>query len=172
LKLFVNISDKRYEVEIPTDENIGRISVDGHKLNVDYNKISGDKTVSLIIDGRIFTAEYNPLEDICQVQIEGYNYNALVTDERRDAINRLIGTKKVSNEALQKIKAPMPGLIVKLNVSEGDTVKQGQGVIVIEAMKMENDIPSPIDGVVSELYVDDGKIVEKGELLLIIKRNQ
>ena len=68
----------------------------------------------------------------------------------------------------QSVEAEMPGKVVKVNVAAGDSVSEGQGVVVVEAMKMENEIPSPIDGVVKELAVAEGDTVEAGALLFTI----
>lgn len=66
------------------------------------------------------------------------------------------------------VLAPMPGLIIKINVTVGDSVAAGQCVVVMEAMKMENDIPAPVSGTVSEIRVQKGADVSTGEVLLVI----
>ncbi|WP_097027366.1 biotin/lipoyl-containing protein [Clostridium peptidivorans] len=68
----------------------------------------------------------------------------------------------------QKIEAPMPGSIVKVAVKPGDIVKNGQLLLVLEAMKMENEIVSPVDGTVNLVAVDTGQSVNSGELLIQI----
>jgi len=65
--------------------------------------------------------------------------------------------------------SPMPGTILKVNVKEGDTVKVGDSVVVLEAMKMENDITAPKDGVVKALYVTGGQAVAKGDALFEVE---
>ena len=66
-------------------------------------------------------------------------------------------------------KAPMPGLIVVIDVEEGERVKKGQQLLIIEAMKMENPISSPADGIVSDIRIEPGQAVDKGALLMVIK---
>ncbi len=75
-------------------------------------------------------------------------------------------TKRAS--ARREVKAPMPGKVVKLLVGAGDTVASGQGVLLFEAMKMQNEIKSPQDGVVGELAVDEGQVVESRDRLFVI----
>jgi glutaconyl-CoA/methylmalonyl-CoA decarboxylase subunit gamma len=75
---------------------------------------------------------------------------------------------KASNAAGEKIQCPMPGTIVKVNVTEGATVKKGDVLVVLEAMKMENEIMSPVDGTVAQLSVAKGAAVNTGDLLLVI----
>lgn len=169
MKLYIDISDRRYEVELPISGNIDKVMVDGRETPVDYRLIRDDKAASLIINGITYTAEFDPAEDTCRIQIDGRDFNVVISDDRSDAIERLIGMKQSSRDAAHEIKAPMPGLVVKLNVSEGDSVSKGQGVVVVEAMKMENEIPAPISGVVQKVLVEPGKAVDKGELLLVVK---
>ncbi|MEG0775570.1 biotin/lipoyl-containing protein [Clostridium sp.] len=75
---------------------------------------------------------------------------------------------KTSNAAGEKIQCPMPGTIVKVNVTEGSTIKKGDVLVVLEAMKMENEIMSPVDGTVAQLSVSKGAAVNTGDLLLVI----
>ena len=69
----------------------------------------------------------------------------------------------------KKIVAPMPGLVVRLNVSVGDSVIVGQGLVVVEAMKMENELKAPADGVVASIAVQPGQTVDKGAVLLVLE---
>ncbi len=69
----------------------------------------------------------------------------------------------------QTVEAEMPGKVVRVNLAPGDAVGQGQGVVVVEAMKMENEIPSPIDGVVKEVAVSAGQTVEAGAVLFVVE---
>jgi len=135
---------------------------------VDFKWIRVREAVSLIIDGVAFTAEFIPSENGCQVHIGGRSFDVNIADERTDAINRIVGTGNVKLDSVGEIKAPMPGLIVKIPINEGDRITRGQAVIVVEAMKMENEIKSPIDGAVKKILVEPGKVVDKGQLLLVI----
>ncbi len=73
-----------------------------------------------------------------------------------------IGLGKKAND----IKAPMPGIILSINVKEGQEVKEGETLLILEAMKMENAIGSPKDGVIKSIFIKSGETVEKGELLI------
>ena len=72
-------------------------------------------------------------------------------------------------EGATKVAAPMPGTILKINVAVGQTVKSGDAVCVLEAMKMENDIPAPADGVVASVNVTTGATVQSGDILVTLK---
>lgn len=75
---------------------------------------------------------------------------------------------KTTNAAGEKIECPMPGTIVKVNVTEGATIKKGDVLVVLEAMKMENEIMSPVDGTVAQVNVTKGAAVNSGDLLVVI----
>jgi pyruvate carboxylase subunit B len=92
---------------------------------------------------------------------------AEVVDERTRALREMTGGHEV--EAELTVTAPMPGLVVRLEVQLGDRVKAGQGVIIVEAMKMENELKAPGDGVVARIEVEPGQAVEKGSILLVLE---
>lgn len=75
---------------------------------------------------------------------------------------------KTTNAQGEKMECPMPGTIVKVNVAEGDVVKKGTVLVVLEAMKMENEIMAPIDGTIAQINVAKGAAVNTGDLLLVI----
>jgi len=172
LKLFVDISDRRYEIEVPDSSSVDRLTVDGRSIEVDYRWLSESNTLSLIIDGITHTVALTSDEDGCIIQVDGRDLNATIRDERSEAIRKLVGAKQVRKDTANEIKAPMPGLVVKVNVSEGDVVKKGQGVMVVEAMKMENEIHSPSDGIVKKMMVETGKAVDKNELLITLEMSK
>jgi biotin carboxyl carrier protein len=90
-----------------------------------------------------------------------------VADERR--LRLRAGTAGFSAEGKQLIVAPMPGKVVKVLVKVGDEVKQGQGLVVVEAMKMENELKSPKDGKVVELFAKEGTAVENNAKLVVVE---
>jgi biotin carboxyl carrier protein len=69
----------------------------------------------------------------------------------------------------QKVSVPMPGKVIAVLVSEGDVVEKGQGLVIVEAMKMENEVRSPIAGAVKEIKVKQGETVEAGAVLLVVE---
>src|SRR5690606_13009749 len=95
--------------------------------------------------------------------IEGQPVTAEVVDERTKAIRAMAGAEETASAGV--LVAPMPGMVVRILVEPGQTVAAGQGVIVVEAMKMENELRSPAAGVVAHIAVSAGQTVEKGALL-------
>lgn len=97
--------------------------------------------------------------------VDGYRFDLEALDERTSAIREL---SKLSGKAAgpAPLIAPMPGLIVRINVKAGDKVGQGQGLVVMEAMKMENELRAPTAGTVKSVMVTTGTAVEKGTVLI------
>jgi acetyl/propionyl-CoA carboxylase alpha subunit len=147
-------------------ESVYELTVDGKTSRVDASK-SGRMIYSVIEGGHQYEAileERGPHG--FDVLIAGRLFHLAATDERHKLLSQ---ASKVQAEGKQTITAQMPGKIVKLAVALGDTVAEGQGLVVIEAMKMENEIPSPIDGVVVEIGVREGEAVEMGATLLVVE---
>lgn len=99
------------------------------------------------------------------VAAEGSRLTATVLDERSQAIRAMAKGAAVPHGPVQ-IRAPMPGLVVRVPVQEGADVTSGTGLVVVEAMKMENELKSPVDGTVGKVHVAPGARVEKGALLV------
>jgi pyruvate carboxylase subunit B len=99
------------------------------------------------------------------VSAEGSRLTALVVDERSRAIRALAGAAP-GHQGPAVVRAPMPGLVVRLLVAAGDRVAGGAGLVVVEAMKMENELKAPAAGVVARVHVSPGARVEKGAALV------
>jgi pyruvate carboxylase subunit B len=102
-----------------------------------------------------------------ELQRGGERFSVEALDERTRAIREMAGGEDV--EAEKTVVAPMPGLVLRLEVAEGDQVVEGQGVVVVEAMKMENELKAPADGTVTRISVSAGDTVEKGATLVVLE---
>jgi biotin carboxyl carrier protein len=101
-----------------------------------------------------------------EVMIEGRPYIVTVEDERTRALASLAGGAHVSGDA--PIRAPMPGLVVNVLAEQGSAVERGQTVVVLEAMKMENDLTTPRAGVIKAVRVERGQTVNQGDVLVVV----
>jgi biotin carboxyl carrier protein len=101
-----------------------------------------------------------------QMSIDGYRFEVEALDERARAIRAMAGTATGAAAALPVLKAPMPGLIVRVHVALGDVVVAGQALVVMEAMKMENELRAPAAGTVRSVTATPGTAVEKGAVLV------
>lgn len=123
----------------------------------------------VIIDNRSFTAEvvsHNKDEKQFQIRVN-HNLYSLKVHDRYDVLLKELGLDALQSKKVSDLKAPMPGLVVDVAVSEGQEVKQGDKLLVLEAMKMENILKSPADAVVKQIKVKKGNTVEKNEILIL-----
>src|SRR5918995_7475878 len=167
MAFIATLGDQTYTVEI---EEIGkalyRVSVDGNEFLVDGKK-TGRTNYSLIVDDRSFEIEVDHADDEYRVLVDGRSYRVNLVNERR---MRVGGAQPgLELQGRQKISVPMPGKVIAVLVSEGDTVEKGLGLVIVEAMKMENEVRSPIAGEVKEIKVTPGETVEGGAVLLIVE---
>lgn len=129
---------------------------------------------SLLIEGRsydvfarVISKPGDKTGQTYEIFLEGQRFEVRVEDERTRLLAGLSGTAVNSGEA--QVTAPMPGLVVNIPVEPGESVTEGQTVAILEAMKMENDLPSPIDGVITEVKVQKGQTVDQGDVLVVVK---
>jgi biotin carboxyl carrier protein len=123
--------------------------------------------VSMLVDGQSYHLEFEEAGDEVGVLVRGQVARVDVADERR--LRLRAGSAGFSVEGRQVISAPMPGKVVKVLVKLGDEVKEGQGLVVVEAMKMENELKSPKGGKVVELLAREGTAVENNAKLVVVE---
>jgi biotin carboxyl carrier protein len=140
--------------------------VDGNEFMVDGKK-TGRTNYSLIVDNRSFEIEVDNTDDEYRVLVDGRNYHINMVDERRMRVGAAQAGMQLQGR--QKVSVPMPGKVIAILVSEGDQVEKGQGLVIVEAMKMENEVHSPITGEVKEIKVKPGDTVEGGAVLLVVE---
>jgi biotin carboxyl carrier protein len=166
MKYITTINDKHYEVEII---NPRQVSVNGRVYEIDFQSVSGQPIFSLLADGGSYQAHVYPgEEEQLEVLLRGTLYTALVEDEREKRLRAAGGAGHADSGEFQ-LKAPMPGLIVKVAVNEGDTVKKGDVLIILESMKMQNELKSPRDGKISRILVKAGDSVEQRQSMVSVE---
>ncbi len=162
-KYITTINNKKFEIDIDKE---GAITINGDKREIDflplspslYNLLTENKSHDLVVDEK--DGEY-------QVLLGGRLYTGEVLDERAQLLaSTRTGAGASSGEI--SIKSPMPGLVVAIPVAEGQEVKGGQTVIILESMKMQNELKAPRDGIVSRINAQAGQSVEQGKLLVTI----
>lgn len=163
MKYITTINEKEYTVEILSEK---QVAINGKTLNVDFVSVSGQPVFSLIVEGRSYEAYIYEDEEQYQVQLKGFQYNADVIDEREKRLRD--GTEGGDSSGEFLLKAPMPGLVVSILVKEGDTVSKGQVLVILESMKMQNELKCPRDGVVTRIKVEQGQTVEQKQQMLSI----
>jgi biotin carboxyl carrier protein len=165
MKYITTLEGKSFLVEI-IDEK--RVSVDGKVYQVDFESVSGQPVYSLIVDGRSHESYiYQGEDDNWQVLLRGRLYPVTVEDEREKRLRAAAGAG-VAETGEFHLRAPMPGLVVALPVAEGQAVKRGQVILILESMKMQNEIKSPRDGTIGRIRVKTGETVEQKQTLLSV----
>jgi biotin carboxyl carrier protein len=153
--------------EFSIEQNGAEWLVNGSSQHWDIQRID-DTRLHLIHNHRSYTAEIvsiNKEEKTVQLKINNHAFSIQLSD-RFDALLKQLGMGATSSGKLNDLKAPMPGLVVKVLVQPGDTVNKGDALLVLEAMKMENMIKASGSGKVKALKITSGAKVEKGELLI------
>jgi biotin carboxyl carrier protein len=165
MRYITTVEDKQYLVEIIDEKHV---SVDGKIYNVDFESVSGQPVFSLIVDGKSHEAYVQEGDENWQVLMRGRLYPVRVEDEREKRLRAAAGGG-VAETGEFYLKAPMPGLVVAIPVAEGQEVKKGQVLLILESMKMQNELKSPRDGKVNRIRVKPGESVEQKQALLSVQ---
>jgi biotin carboxyl carrier protein len=165
MKYIAETEDGSFQVEI---ERSDEVVVDGKSHWVDLRSINGEALYSIIVDGQSFEVFVDWIEDAYYIMVEGERYVVHVEDERLRTLTKL-GSRVQPEHGELTVRAPMPGLVVKLIANPGTQVKVGDGLVILEAMKMENEIRAPRSGIVKSVQVAQGQKVNKDQILAIIE---
>ena len=151
--------------EIHEHEHAYEIEYNGKTYIVDVRGQPGSPTRSLIIDGLAYEAATSETSDGMDVFISGDAFHVDVVDELWS--RAAAGSKE--KEGYEEIASPMPGAVVKVLVNAGDMVNPGDAVVVVEAMKMQNELAAEHGGKITAVNVSEGDVVEQGQILLIVE---
>jgi biotin carboxyl carrier protein len=160
------IGEREVQVTV-TEVGVARYMVraDGEEFLVDAHQVQ-DSVWSILYGAESFEVDVQGRDDAYEVLIGGDCYKFSLMNEQRRALIRA-GGKGAAGKAM--VTSPMPGKVVRLLVAEGEEVQADQGVIVVEAMKMENELKSAVTGKVKEIFVQEGEVVEAGAKLLLVE---
>jgi pyruvate carboxylase subunit B len=161
VKYTVTVRGRAYEVEL----HGGEARVDGELMQAALHGVPGSPLRSLVLPGGVVTFAMVRQDSGWRVHAAGEVWEARVVDERTRRLQEMTGTARGIGGHVG-VKAPMPGLVLRLEVEVGQHVRTGQGVVVLEAMKMENELTAPIAGTVTGVHVRPGEAVGKGTVLV------
>ena len=156
------------ELTLSVDEDGSRIRFVSSERSdkVDIIRIGGG-IFHLLLNERSHLITVNDTAEGLRVSIDGINYQVKIEDEK----SRIVGKHRLTNstrKSLGRIYAPMAGLVVRINVAEGDTIEKEAPLLSLEAMKTENTIKSPIDGNITSVNVTEGESIPVGSLLMVV----
>jgi len=165
----VNISDKNFEVDFDR-QNAKKGTVNGKNFEIDSVKIK-EGSYHVIYENKSYNIEIESVDtenNTVKLNINGVNYSSKVNSEL-DMLLKELGMDNLSSKKVKELKSPMPGLVLDIMVEAGQEVKEGDNLLILEAMKMENNIKSPVDGVIAEVKCTKSSAVEKNEILIIFE---
>ncbi|HEX8377758.1 MAG TPA: acetyl-CoA carboxylase biotin carboxyl carrier protein subunit [Pedobacter sp.] len=160
----VKVNDQQFELK---EEN-GLLFYKGQEVSIDIREIDKNYFHALYNNNsfKIELIDLNRAEKILELKINNKKYSVKVTDQYDELLHKL-GFDKALSQKISDLKAPMPGLVLKVLVKDGDTVLKGDNLIILEAMKMENIIKSPIDGTLKSIKIQEGDKLEKNQVMIV-----
>jgi biotin carboxyl carrier protein len=164
MRYLTTIGEKTFKIDINRDSEV---VLDDVPQELDLRAIDDAGLYSMLIDNKSYEALVEEEDGEYRVLINGVLYHVQVADERAKRLAEAAGAFASTSGELQ-MKSPMPGLIVAIPIAEGDVVKKGQVVLILESMKMENELKAARDGTVTAIKVQPRQAVEQGQVMLTI----
>lgn len=155
--------------QFKTEQQKGEIFVNNQSVALDMVRID-DKHFHLIYNHHSYSAEVlsmDATEKVMKIKVNQNIYDLEIRDQYDELLKNL-GLENLNTNKIKEIKAPMPGLVLKIVANEGETIKKGENLLVLEAMKMENMIKAPSDVIISKINVKSGDKVEKNQILILL----
>ncbi len=168
MKYIASVDDQEYIIEIGKD---GQILIDDKVYDVNFRQMPGSGVTSLLLNQHSLEAVIEEGDGYWEVLIRGERYPVTVEDERSYRLARARGSFAAPDGEVM-VKSPMPGIVIAIPVLIGDVVSKGDTVIILESMKMENELRAPRDGIITEIKVEPGASVEKDQALVMVSDQQ
>jgi acetyl/propionyl-CoA carboxylase alpha subunit len=164
MRYISTIGEQEFSIEIIDDQNI---LVDGEPLAVDFDAIGEQPVFSLLLGGKSYESYVYPEDGTIQVLLHGRAFPVRVEDEREKQLRMTFGRTK-GEQAEYHLRAPMPGLVASILVDEGQQVQEGDVLVILESMKMQNELRSPRSGTVTRLQIKQGDRLNQQEIMLSV----
>ena len=164
MRLWVTLEGREAEVTFHAEGDRLVLEADGRHIEADFVRLPDGEVYSLLIDGRSHVVRVVPTTDGLDVELRG----SVIPVEVKHPLEKMLQASSAAAAATrgETVTAPMPGVVVAVRVAPGDAVRAGQSVIVVEAMKMQNELSAAHDGVVSEVLVAERAAVSVGQALM------
>lgn len=164
------IGEQEISIAITSNGQICDLSLTDSDTVIDCIRVA-PSLYSVILDGKSYLLQVHKNQQGFEVLHRNQPVKVLLKDEV-DLLREKYGMGDIAEEMHGMVQAPIPGLVVDIQVREGDFVEQGAGLMVLEAMKMENEITAPIAGEIWKIHVEEGQNIEKDTLLIEIEPEQ
>ena len=159
---------REHRLDVRQDREGLHVRLDDREYPVDLLRVD-PSLYSLLIGGRSYEIDVLETEEALVVLVDGQPFQVEIQEEQQRHLRAAAG-KGETKTGKRIVTAPMPGKVVKLLVKPGDAVQPGDGVVVVEAMKMENEVHTPVSGVVEKIYVAEGDSVNPDEVLVVVRQ--
>jgi biotin carboxyl carrier protein len=156
------------ELSVEVIDGGRRVRIGGQVYDVDMRDIGSQSLFSLLVDGSSYEVLVEEQGDGFRVLLEGRLHTVRVQSQDRYRLSKLVSPKQ-QPEGKVDVRAPIPGLVVSVPVSAGQSVAAGDVLLVLESMKMENELRAPQDGVVQAVNVAAGDLVNGDQILLVVE---
>lgn len=164
MKYIATIGGRSFEIDI---SEAGEILADGQRLELDFQSVGDEPIYSMLLNGESFEANVSSGDTGVEVLLRGQLFLVDVEDERQRRLRETADVAKVE-EGEYNMAAPMPGLVVAVPVKVGQQVEKGENLIILESMKMQNELKAPRGGKVSSIRVGPGDSVDQYQVLLTL----
>jgi biotin carboxyl carrier protein len=164
-KYYATIEGTEYVIEIGSDTSV---TINGKRRTINYQPLKQGSSCSLLVDGKNFEPTVYQENGGWEILIKGSRYTVQVEDERERRL-RLASGETTLSKGRFVLTSPMPGMVIDIPVKEGDKVSKGDILVVLESMKMQNELIAPRDGVVTMVQAQVNGNVERKEALLTLE---
>lgn len=164
MKIYANFNEHEYVYNSFYKDDLHHLLHNEQEQNFDVTAL-GNGRYSLVKNGKSYLVHLNRLEDTWHVNINGAYFPIQVEDERMRKVKELVKSAKSGPQDLV-IKAPIPGVVIKVTVEEGKTISKGEPLLILEAMKMENVIKANCDSLVEKILIKENEAVQQNQELI------
>lgn len=165
MKYSVSVDDKKYELEISKNSKSLEIRLNGRSIKVDNQQIAIGRLAMILQDNKPFEFELTRENGTYDCWLNSRKAHCEVIDEKTAAFAKLMGVSAGARKA-DVLKAPMPGLVLRIEVEKGQKVSKGDALVVVEAMKMENELKASRACMIKDIRVSQGQAVDKNQVLI------
>lgn len=165
MKYIAEIEGQEYLIEILDDD---RVTINSEEVEISFESVRQQLTYSLLVNGKSFETNIYQENGRWEVLMRGSRYTVDVIDEREKRLRSAAGKSQLVQEKVF-LQAPMPGLVIDVPVKEGQEVEEGDVLLILESMKMQNELTAPRQGTVSMIKVQVNENVDRKQTLLIVE---
>lgn len=165
----VTVGERVLTVELIDDAGGVAVRIgDGEAVPASVRRPSGDELLAAVVGRRTISALVHGSEEAYGVVLDGQTFDVQVRDERAARLAGAVAANRPAS-AETTVKAPMPGLVVRVNVEPGQAVAKGTSLVVLQAMKMENELTARADATIKDVQVSSGQTVDQGQTLITLE---